>query len=53
MSKPFIHSSSFVDKSAKIMEGVKIWHFCNIMPDSTIGRNCVFRSKCFLLVKMF
>ena len=48
MSKPFIHSSSFVDKSAKIMEGVKIWHFCNIMPDSTIGRNCVLGQNVFV-----
>ena len=48
MSKPFIHASSFVDKSAKIMEGVKIWHFCNIMPDSTIGRNCVLGQNVFV-----
>ena len=48
MSKFFIHTSSFVDKSAKIMEGTKIWHFCNIMPDSTIGRNCVLGQNVFV-----
>lgn len=35
-----IHESSYVDPSADIGEGTKIWHFCHIMKNSRIGRNC-------------
>jgi UDP-2-acetamido-3-amino-2,3-dideoxy-glucuronate N-acetyltransferase len=38
----FVHESSFVDKDVQIGEGTKIWHFCHIMPDTIIGKNCVF-----------
>lgn len=48
MSKIFIHKSSFVDKSAEIMDGVKIWHFCNIMPNSSVGKNCVIGQNVFV-----
>ena len=37
----FVHESSFVDNSARIGEGTKIWHFCNVMKDAVIGKNCV------------
>lgn len=37
----FIHESSFADPSAQIGEGTKIWHFCNVMKDSKIGKNCI------------
>jgi UDP-2-acetamido-3-amino-2,3-dideoxy-glucuronate N-acetyltransferase len=37
----FVHESSFVDDSAEIGKGTKIWHFSHIMK-CTIGRNCIF-----------
>jgi UDP-2-acetamido-3-amino-2,3-dideoxy-glucuronate N-acetyltransferase len=35
-----IHESSYVDQSAKIGEGTRIWHFCHVLGDVTIGRRC-------------
>src|SRR5690606_6790337 len=29
-----------VDEGAQIGAGTHIWHFCHILPDSTIGENC-------------
>ena len=36
----FIHSSSFIEDSAKVGRGTKIWHFSHIMSNSIIGQNC-------------
>jgi UDP-2-acetamido-3-amino-2,3-dideoxy-glucuronate N-acetyltransferase len=36
----FVHESSFVDEPCEIGAGTKIWHFCHVMKDSVIGRNC-------------
>jgi UDP-2-acetamido-3-amino-2,3-dideoxy-glucuronate N-acetyltransferase len=36
----FVHPSSFVDEPCQIGEGTKIWHFCHVMKDAVIGRNC-------------
>jgi UDP-2-acetamido-3-amino-2,3-dideoxy-glucuronate N-acetyltransferase len=36
----FVHESSFVDEPCTIGKGTKIWHFCHIMGDSSIGRDC-------------
>ncbi len=38
----YIHASSYIDDDVTIGEGTKIWHFCHIMPRTTIGKNCVF-----------
>ncbi|MCS7201940.1 MAG: N-acetyltransferase, partial [Dictyoglomus sp.] len=39
--KYFVHESSYVDEPVEIGEGTKIWHFCHILPYTTIGKNCV------------
>jgi len=36
----FAHPSSYVDQPCTIGAGTKIWHFCHIMPHSTIGERC-------------
>ena len=36
----FIHESSYLDDSAIIGSGSKIWHFTHIMKNSTIGKKC-------------
>lgn len=41
MSSYFVHPSSFVDEPSSIGEGVKIWHFCHIMPHAVIGDHCI------------
>lgn len=43
----FIHDTAVIDEGCIIESGVKIWHFCHIMPKciigegSNIGQNCV------------
>jgi UDP-2-acetamido-3-amino-2,3-dideoxy-glucuronate N-acetyltransferase len=36
----FVHASAYVDEPCEIGAGTKIWHFCHVMPDAKIGRNC-------------
>ena len=38
--KFFVHESSYVDDSASIGSGTKVWHFSHIQPGATIGENC-------------
>ncbi len=37
----FVHESAYVDEPCRIGKGTKIWHFCHVMPDATIGENCI------------
>jgi len=39
-SKYFVHSSSYVDKGAKIGEGTQIWHFSHIFKGACLGQRC-------------
>lgn len=39
-NKIFIHPTAIVDEGCEIKAGVKIWHFCHIMPGCIIGENC-------------
>ena len=36
----FIHDSSYIDDNVIIGEGTKIWHFCHIMSESSLGDYC-------------
>lgn len=40
MSEYFIHETSYVDEGVAIGRGTKIWHFCHIMGNATIGEDC-------------
>lgn len=40
MSDFFVHPSSYIDEPCAIGKGVKIWHFCHVMPHSIIGEGC-------------
>jgi UDP-2-acetamido-3-amino-2,3-dideoxy-glucuronate N-acetyltransferase len=35
-----VHESSYVDDPVTIGEGTTIWHFCHVLEDVSIGRNC-------------
>jgi UDP-2-acetamido-3-amino-2,3-dideoxy-glucuronate N-acetyltransferase len=35
-----IHESSYVDEPVTIGEGTTIWHFCHVLGQVRIGRNC-------------
>ena len=42
MSKePFVHESAYVDEPSTIGAGTKIWHFSHVLPNTTIGEDCV------------
>lgn len=42
----FVHESSFVDDGVHIGAGTKIWHFCHVLPRTTIGAKCSFGQNC-------
>jgi UDP-2-acetamido-3-amino-2,3-dideoxy-glucuronate N-acetyltransferase len=35
-----VHESSYIDEPVIIGEGTTIWHFCHVLGDVSIGRNC-------------
>ena len=37
----FVHESSYIDENVTIGQGTKIWHFCHVLKNSTIGERCV------------
>jgi UDP-2-acetamido-3-amino-2,3-dideoxy-glucuronate N-acetyltransferase len=37
----FVHPSAYVDEPVRIGRGTKIWHFCHVMPNATLGRDCI------------
>jgi UDP-2-acetamido-3-amino-2,3-dideoxy-glucuronate N-acetyltransferase len=39
--KFFVHESSYADDGSSIGENSKIWHFCHILPGTSIGKNCI------------
>ena len=39
---PFIHPTAVVDDGAQVGVGTKIWHFCHVLPNTTIGADCSF-----------
>ncbi len=44
----FVHPSSYIDEPCTIGEGTKIWHFCHVMKNATIGKNCILGQNCFV-----
>ena len=38
----FKHETTIVDAGVSVGEGTKVWHFCHILPNTTIGYNCSF-----------
>lgn len=37
----FVHDSTYLDQPVQIGVGTKIWHFCHIMKNSSIGEDCI------------
>jgi len=44
----FIHQTSIVEQPSEIGRGTKIWHFSHVMPDVSIGENCVLGQNTFI-----
>ncbi len=47
-SRYFIHETSIVEEVCEIGQGTNIWHFSHIMPDVSIGKNCVIGQNVFI-----
>ena len=37
----YVHPTALVDAGAIIGPGTKVWHFCHVMPNASIGSRCV------------
>jgi UDP-2-acetamido-3-amino-2,3-dideoxy-glucuronate N-acetyltransferase len=47
--KPYIHESLIVEQNAKIAEGTKIWHFCHISLNNSIGESCLLGQNVYIV----
>jgi UDP-2-acetamido-3-amino-2,3-dideoxy-glucuronate N-acetyltransferase len=46
MSNYFAHDTAILDNNIIIGDSSKIWHFCHILSDTTIGKNCSLGQNC-------
>ena len=44
----FIHASAVVDDGAVLEAGVKVWHFCHVMPEAVLGEGASLGQNCFV-----
>jgi len=44
----FSHETAIIDAGTSVAEGTKIWHFCHVLPDTTIGFDCSFGQNCVI-----
>ncbi len=44
----YIHETSIVEEPMQIGKGTKIWHFSHLMPNVTIGNDCVIGQNVFI-----
>lgn len=44
----FVHESSIIEKGCEIGEGTRVWHFCHIMDQVSIGKNCSIGQNVFI-----
>lgn len=44
----FVHETSLVEQPCSIGKNTKIWHFCHVMPGTTIGTDCVLGQNVFI-----
>jgi len=44
----FIHESCFIDDHCEIGEGTKIWHFCHVRANASIGKKCILGQSVYV-----
>ena len=44
----FVHETSIIEEPCEIGKGTKIWHFSHVMPNVTIGKNCIIGQNVFI-----
>jgi UDP-2-acetamido-3-amino-2,3-dideoxy-glucuronate N-acetyltransferase len=42
----FAHETAIIDAGVSMGEGTKVWHFCHILTDTSIGYGCSFGQNC-------
>lgn len=45
---PYAHPTATVDDGAQIGDGTRIWHYCHVSSDTSIGERCNFGQNCFV-----
>jgi len=48
LSNVYIHPTAVVDKTSKIGEGTKIWHFVHVRENAEIGAKCVLGHSVYI-----
>ncbi len=48
----YAHPTAIIDTPCKIGEGTKVWHFCHIMPNAEIGKECSLGQNVFVASKV-
>lgn len=48
MSEIFVHPSAVIDEGAVLGPGVKVWHFCHVMPGARIGAGSSLGQGCYV-----
>lgn len=46
MSEFFVHESSYIEDKVHVGKNTKIWHFCHVLSESYIGKECSFGQNC-------
>jgi UDP-2-acetamido-3-amino-2,3-dideoxy-glucuronate N-acetyltransferase len=46
--KYLVHPSSYIDRDVSIGDGTEVWHFCHIMSNARLGRNCTIGHNIFI-----
>jgi UDP-2-acetamido-3-amino-2,3-dideoxy-glucuronate N-acetyltransferase len=44
----FLHATSILEEPSSVGKGTKIWHFCHVMPNVTIGKSCTLGQNVFI-----
>jgi UDP-2-acetamido-3-amino-2,3-dideoxy-glucuronate N-acetyltransferase len=44
----FVHESAYVDEPSEMGVGTKVWHFCHISRNVTIGTDCTFGQNVYV-----
>ena len=50
-NKFWSHKTAEVSDKAKIGEGTKIWHNCQVLGNAQIGKNCTIGHNCFIDIR--
>ena len=41
MGEAYVHETAVIDNGSVVGDGSKIWHFCHVLSNTQIGRDCI------------